>query len=550
MRGYEQMTRGARFSADTLFALLVVGGLTLWTMFGASRGHLSGDHGVKMAQATALWNSHFSTRNLPENTALDPMGNFYPYGDLVRIHDGHHQGIYSVVFTALVAPAVGILGRRGIPIVPLLATWLTIFIALRVGRMMGLTALPLGGALAAMVWLTPIGFYAGQLQEHSVTVALLIAAIGCLFTSRPSWMGVLLGLAATMRPECYCALPAAGIALLLIERGHGNLRSALSSAAKFVITALLILVPYWLLNRHCSAVWDTVVDQNQAKAKLPWTSVLLLFGNDNLAHPLALCAITVGSVGVAWIGDVAHSRWLRAATFAASTSILMALSWWAFHAQVDERNISGLFSVTPLAFIALLRRPNTSLHVAASVFSLVFVSLVIYFDNSGTAGGMQFGARYLSPLLPIAMLFAFGNFARDVARSSSGGERMLYIVPFTCAIALTLWTSTVGWRHVEAIARDGERVAAIVSRPDAPVRVTSRVWESQLLDPISDAHPLMNMNGDPPLLLAQLASRGVNRLMLVTSGERRYRVGPSHRLAHPIERHIGWLEIQLLVIDP
>ncbi|MEO7729772.1 MAG: hypothetical protein ABIY55_02285 [Kofleriaceae bacterium] len=39
----------------------------------------------------------------------------------------------------------------------------------------------------------------------------------------------------------------------------------------------------------------------------------------------------------------------------------------------------------------------------------MFTIQVIVLDRSGTAGGLQFGARYLSPLLPVLLLLAFGN---------------------------------------------------------------------------------------------------------------------------------------------
>jgi len=196
---------GRAWPIELRVALCVALVLSIWIIGFASRGHFSGDHGAKLAEADALWTSGFQTRALPENTALDPRGRFFPYGELFRMYRGQHQGIYSIAFCALVAPAVGLFGQAGIPIIPLVATWLTLGMTALLGRRLGLRPLPIAAALIGVAALTPIGFYAGQLQEHSIAIALITGALVCLVPGperpiRPALAGLLLAAAAIMRP--------------------------------------------------------------------------------------------------------------------------------------------------------------------------------------------------------------------------------------------------------------------------------------------------------------------------------------------------------------
>src|SRR5688500_16393478 len=87
--------------------------LAIWVLFFATRGLLSGDSGVKLAQAHALWDTSFTSRALPYDHELDPQERFFPYGEFVRKVEGERQGIYSLTFTALAAPLIGLFGLAG-----------------------------------------------------------------------------------------------------------------------------------------------------------------------------------------------------------------------------------------------------------------------------------------------------------------------------------------------------------------------------------------------------------------------------------------------------
>jgi len=534
-------------------ALCVAVVLSIWIVGFASRGHFSGDHGAKLAEADALWASGFQTRALPENTVLDPLGRFFPYGELFRMYRGQHQGIYSIAFCALVAPAVGLFGKAGIPIIPLVATWFTLGLTTLIGRRLGLRPLPIAGALIAVAALTPIGFYAGQLQEHSVAIALIAGALVCLTPDaerpmRPALAGLLLAAAAIMRPECYCALPAGGIALVVARGGRRAPLQLVRPGLAFAAAAVAVLVPFWLINLATAGVWDTVVGQNHGKPHLPWTGILLLFGPGAKRAPIAVWAFAAAAVAAGQIAGWTQHRIARPALEAIAWIAALALLAWASAAQLNERTLTGLFATTPLAALALLRRPASPAARHVLVFSAVFAIQVIALDHSGTAGGLQFGARYLSPLLPGLVLLALGNADAAIRDGATLAARRSGRLALAAAIVVTCGTTAVGWRRAETIARDGAAAAEAAATAGPRVIVTRRPWESQLLAPLPAGGALLNVNGDPTPLLDQLAAAGVTQIVFVARGDLTFRLA-NGRVARTLVRYPGWLEVQLFTLD-
>lgn len=544
---------GRAWSLELRVALAVALVLTIWIIGFASRGHFSGDHGAKLAEADALWSSGFQTRALPENTALDPAGRFFPYGELFRTYRGQHQGIYSIAFCALVAPAVGLFGKAGIPIIPLVATWFTLGLTVLLGRRLGMRPWPIAGALIAVAALTPIGFYAGQLQEHSVAIALITGALVCLVpgpegAARPALAGLLFGCAAIMRAECYCALPAGGLTLVLARFDRRALLQLLRPSLAFALAALAVLVPFWLINLATAGVWDTVVDQNHGKPHLPWTGILLSFGPGAVRAPIATWSIAVGAVVAGQLAGWTQHRIIRPALETLAWVAALALLAWAIKVQLGDRTITGVLATTPLAALALVRRPGSASARLVLVFSVLFAAQVIALDRSGTAGGLQFGARYLMPLLPGLLLLAFGHAETALRGGATMVARLSAGLALVLAVALTVWSTAVGWHRSETIARDGGAAAEAVAQAGPNVIVTRRPWESQLLAPIPATGALLNINGDPTPLLDQLAAAGVTRIVFVARGDLKFPLA-NGRVARTLVRYPGWLEVQLFALD-
>src|SRR5688572_15636888 len=218
---------------------------------------------------------------MPYDTATDPQIKWPPYAALIDTFEGERQGIYSLVFTGLGALPIAALELDGMIVLPLLGTILCLIGVLLLGRRMALSPWITIGALAVTGALTPLLFYAGQYQEHTLAAGLVTIGLAYLTPDddgarRPALAGALVALAATIRPECYCALPAAGLVVLL--QPELELKRLIRDGLWMVAGAVPVLLAYWGLNQLVSGTWDPLVFHNREKKMFPNTAHLLLFG--------------------------------------------------------------------------------------------------------------------------------------------------------------------------------------------------------------------------------------------------------------------------------
>jgi hypothetical protein len=250
-----------RFDARRLIVPVAALALAIWVLGFATRGLFSGDSGVKLAQAHALWDSGFSSRGLPYDYALDPRGRYVPYDEdppqFVLTNNGERQGKYSITFTAMAAPLIGLLGLTGM-MLPGLAGGTMILVGVdRVGGCMGLSDPARISAALVTVGLTPVLFYIGQFTEHTLAVGLTLLALSLVLDGggmRPLFAGALVGAAATLRPECYIAV--ATLDVVLVARAGIALRPRIAAGAVYIAGALAVLLPFWGLNLLLSGIWD------------------------------------------------------------------------------------------------------------------------------------------------------------------------------------------------------------------------------------------------------------------------------------------------------
>jgi hypothetical protein len=280
--------------------------LTVWVLGFATRGLLSGDSGVKLAQAHALWETKFSTRGLPYDHALDPAERFFPYGDFLLRVDGERQGVYSVTFTAVAGVLSGVFGLTG-TLLPGLAGGLLLLLAVDAlaGRLGLSTAARLAAALGT-VGLTPALLYSAQLSEHAPAVGLTVLALALVIPGagadaaaaprvRPALAGALVAAAATMRTECYLAVAAVGLALS--ARPDATLRQRIGEGAWYLAGALGVLLPYWGLCLALSDTWDPMVTF-QKPAPSWWNNVVkLLIGETRGGEPAAWLPTLLAAAG-------------------------------------------------------------------------------------------------------------------------------------------------------------------------------------------------------------------------------------------------------------
>jgi hypothetical protein len=527
--------------------------VALWTGLFASRGHFSGDHGVKFAQSVALWESGFSSRALDglHDPRIDPGKKYFPFGDLVRIHEGERQGIYSILFTAVGSLGIGALGIDGILLLPLAGLALALAGVMVLGRRLEMSPWLTVAAVVSVGLLTPLFFYAGQYQEHSLATGLVTLGAALLVPDadgrrQPAIAGALMAAAACIRPECYCALSAAG--LIVIVQPSLEPRRIVLDGLWFVGAALALLGAYWIVNHVLSGTWDPLVTQNEKKVTPPRNDRKMLFGTFKgtpLVAPMLALHISVyfALLPIHRLGAVA-----RASLRVAAGLAMLTISVWALGAS-DDRTAVGLLSCTPLVAYGLLSGPWQPRAGALWLFALTFIVEVIFFDRSGTGGGLQYGTRFLLPAVPILFALAMRSLDEDL-RAPSWLPRLLASIALASFTVYGAKAMRVANTKAKTIVDGGTEITANTLAFGGDVIVTRRWWESQVLSyALLDGKTLLNVPGDPRHAYSLLRDAGVRRFTLVTRGLQKVRLDDGS-VVRTVNRRLGWLEAQAIEIVP
>jgi hypothetical protein len=521
-------------------ALAPLVALAVWAFTGP-RGFFSGDSGVKLAQSHALWASGFTTRALPHDEAIDPDRAALPYGPFTRRVNGEDHGVYSIVFTAAVAPAVGLLGWTGTVVLPLLGGFLVFLGMRRLLRQVGVrgwlgAATPVFGLLV-----TPLGFYSTQLAEHSLAAGLTTVALSVLLerpgSRRAVLAGVLVALAGTVRPEGYCVAAAAGLALLTT----GRLRAALVPGVAFGGATLAVLALYWGLNTWLSGIWDPLVALHRTGAP-SWTGARLMVWGEVGGGPVALWFAPL------LLASLAATMRRRRLALAAAAAALVAVAALAQSLETG-RTLAGLFAVTPIAALGLLADPRDRRLRLLWVFSVLFMVQVLALEKSGTAGGLQFGARMLLPALP-ALLVLAAAVSCERWRRPQRGAAIATLLPAALLVILSGRAMVVGLPEVLAISRDGALAARRVAAVPGRHVITRRTWESQVVAPVLlEGKSIYWGGGDPVPLTTRLAERGEREFAFISNTGTTMFL-PGRRVAESTEVWTEWLHVHHMVIRP
>ncbi len=507
-----------RALARHLLVAAPVAALALWVTLFAPRGFFSGDSGVKFAQAHALWESGFSSRALPGRDQRGPCDHFYPYGRFVHKVGHDRQGIYSVSFTALSAPFVGLLGLAGVVVLPLLGGILIGVGARFLLRRLGCSELASTLAVVTTLFLTPVGFYSSQFAEHTLAAGLILCGLVFL-VPQPSrfaaiWVGLLVGLAATVRPEGYCA--AASMGLAVVAAPACNVRRRILNGLLYLGAALAVMTAYWCVNEWLSGTWDPLVHHNKDHESSWKNARMLLFGKLETKHLYRWFIPLIVAATAALVPLPRRWHYPRLGLRAAAGCVLVYYLWSA-HVLGTGRTAMGLFSVTAIAAYGLVGGPWSSRLRPLWLFAVTFIIQVLHYDSSGTSGGLQLGARLLMPALPVLIVLATVHLEHDW-RASRHRLARLALAPALALLILTGRTMVDALPEALDIARDSEVSVKRAASIPARVVVTRRSWESQVLAPVRLlGKRIYNKHGDATPLIRCLTYSGVQSFVFVAA---------------------------------
>jgi len=505
-------------------ALLALGlAIAIWVVAVAPRGLYSGDSGVKLAQTYALWSSGFTTRALPAHPELDPAGDFMAYGEFKRRVDGEWQGIYSLSFTALSAPMLGAFGMAGLPILPLLGTLLVLAGTFALARRIGCAPWWAVAISAVTVFATPVLLYSSQLTEHTLATGLVTWALALVVPDRETASprrdlvaGVLVGFAATVRPECYLAIAAIGIASIVPPWTSRSV--AIQRGALYAAGALAMLVPYWLLNLRLSGTWDPLVTFQEGAAA-SWTTLgLFLVGATRapvtgIYIAFALCLVS-GALPASWLRRL-HVQLATTLLLAVvvGLSIMVALKSW--------HGTTGLFHVTPLAIVGLWAGGRSSAARRLWIGTALLLVAVLVLNRSNDAGGLQLGSRILMPVLPALLCLGGAHLQALRAERPTLALRYAHLIAIAGLAVLTAIAMARGMPESHSIVRNNDGAVEVATRAGPRVVVTTVWWQSQVLAPVLlDGKVLLLARDAAQLqrLIEQLRERGVSDFLLIEQG--------------------------------
>lgn len=533
--------------------------LSVWVLGFATRGLLSGDSGVKLAQSHALWESGFGSRALPYDRAMDPKVRFAPYGDFIRKVHGERQGIYSLSFTALAAPLVGTMGMTGALLLPLVgALAILLGVDLLLGRM-GASPWARAAGAVVTVGLTPLLLYSAQFAEHTPGVGLTLIALVLVIPRdveeaglgrwRPAVAGALVAFAATMRPECYLTVATVGLAMSARPGrwDREGLKVRALEAAWYIGAAIAVLAVWWVTNLWLSSTWDPLVTFQKA-APDRWANVQKFLIGEVKRDPGPWILLPSLAAAAALVPHRVLRGW---PSLVLRVGLGVALLWlaWRIRVEIKGRTWIGLFSVTPIALYGLLASPWHPRWRQAWLFALLTTIAIVGLNRSNDAGGLQLGARLLLPALPVLIALAAASLDDDVRARRWIGARLLPLFAPTALLVGTIFMMARGVPPAYAIAANGERAADAVAAAPGRAVVTRVWWESQVLTPaLFDGKEIYLVGRDPKPVLEALAARGDTEVVVINKGELNVPLA-NGRVARTRTVWKAWMEIHDVVIE-
>lgn len=492
----------------------------------------SPDSAVRFVQTEGLWRNGYRDVSVPYPAAsLDPEGRFFPAGPWFHFQrDGKHYLSYLPYFPALSSLPYRAFGYPGLLVLPIAAglgaVWLTGSVLQRHAP-----TLALWGMLVLGVG-TPLVIYSTVFWDHSLVVvlsagALALAAGSCEVRGQPQpaalfLSGSLIGLGAWFRNEMYLL----GLSTLLVwavvarrRRASGlvALVGGLALAVGILWTANLYLYGSpmgWKGQGLVTGRVGSAVGAVAGGSLTSWIADKLgnvyyqlispdfyAFNLQAVLTGLGLAATLVIAGGLMRVG--VHRRSQRVTALGGALAVVTSV------AILSERTvISGLLPAAPFVVLAFLCGPLSRWDWFLWGVTVTFCGAVIV---TGTHGGLQWGPRYLLPILPPAIWLA----AAAVARARTAAPRIWPTLKLAVGGigTVSLLIQAVGVDVVGQSINRNARINGALRQAPADVVVTSLEWLALGAGQVYFAKQLMFVSNvqDFQALVGGLVERRVSR---------------------------------------
>ncbi len=508
---------GALVAVAVGTGVLVLAGL--WVA--RHRAFWSPDSGLRFLQVEALLQQGYRRVSIPYPGArYDPQGRHLPFSNwfLVR-RGGELYIVYPPYFPALASLPYQVLGFPGLLVLPLAG----VIAVLGMTAYLLNTSEPPWPALAVFAALsTPLAVYGLLFWDHAPVAgigagaAALATAAGLQRRSALAFLsGLLAGLGVWLRTEMYLF----AVALILAAwRVFGR-----PVATRISVGALVLALAVWTLNLHLfghplglkgeAAVSARVAEiRSAARAVEEWARRRLLVAYDllisteqpqNGEQPERIGpSLGVSSAVVAGGALLTWGVWSQDVVRILAGAGIAVLG--PVYAAISGQHLMGLLPTMPLVAVLPLAvgNPNPEVRFPLLVGSLYSAAVLA----TGSVGGLQWGPRYLFPVVPLVVWAAVASLARAARSWPSRTRSLQWAAAVFIAGGLTVQVAGVlGIRSgVAALAA----LSDAIERRSAPVLVSGAEPVLRALAPLYFRRVLLRVDGPDALQdLVQTLSR-------------------------------------------
>jgi len=469
-------------------AIAVVAGIVV--TLAMPRGLQSGDEGIKLAQVQGLLQSRFTDAALYDRGsryAVDRAHEWLtkaPGFTRVDPESGKVYGTYPLLYAVLAAPFYWIGGPFAVSGLSLVASAIALVIVARLARLCLVSELSSAAVVAVVAFGSPLILYGSLVFEHTCSVAALLGAIALVVPDSPSLRrlavaGALYGLATCFRTELYAFAPS----MTLIVAWKVSLRpAAWRRWLAFGAGAAGVVGLFLVAHRLATPYWHPALAASQGAPPSVFRVRFVQLVPGELYRYGSVAVLATLAAAMLALAPGRAQRPLRLVLTLAATVGWGFLSAVAIRSVGDEnvRTVIGLVTATPITALALLRgvderdrgKPIAILTVAA----VLFAALIVLVPKRASAGGLEFGSRYMLPIVPLLAIAAIDHARR-------------HFVHGACAVALAglgVWGLAVNLKAEHQLRTLGAHIVEAVEEAEADAMFTPVWWVAQLAVPVQD----------------------------------------------------------------
>lgn len=472
-------------------AAQLVAGLVL----ARTHGFWSPDSAVRYLQVEGLLASGYRDLSVPYPAeALDPGGRYFPLGGWFHFQRGGRFYLsYPPYFSMLSGPLFRLLGFGGLLVIPALSVLATVWISYGVVR----SRVPhLAWPSAAVLGLaTPLLVYGVVFWDHSLAVLLATGALALLGgdveeASGGTWRlvgaGALIGLGMWFRNEMYPLAAAIVIAWVVAHRPAFRRVAPLAAGiagpacAVWALNARFFGSPFGWKGHDLATTRIGGVAQassNGVSGAAAWATdkfgnaYYQLFSPDFYAYNAPAVAWGLALAGAILLGMVLLRSGVRRRSSALALAGLTVAVGASLLVVSARTMVSGLLPAAAVVALAAFAGARARWErFLWTVIALFAVAVIL----TGTHGGLQWGPRYLLPVLPPLIWLAAVGVARI---QSDAGELWPVLRPGLAALAVAGCVLQLsGLDQVQQAASRNARLNAWLRSVPAEVVVTPLQW--------------------------------------------------------------------------